>query len=180
MFYTMKVIMVMVSSANGKITKGDDPDVSSFASREDAIGFQRIRERHRCYIMGSNTFEVSRSKLVLRKGKLRVVMTRHPDKYATEAVPGRLEFTAKDPKAILTSLASRGYKTVLLLGGGTVNTLFLQQGLVSELHLTIEPALFGSGKPLLLEQSLYVDLRLHKLTKLNSRGTLYCIYKVIT
>ncbi len=175
----MRVILVMVTSVNGKITRGDNPDVSVFASKEDAALFHMLKERYRCYILGSTTFEAARNKIVLRQGKLRVVVTRQPGRYKAEAVHGRLEFTDKEPKALLKSLETRGYKHVLLLGGGSINTLFFRQGLVDEVHLTIEPALFAKGKNLLAEEQLNVSLRLKKVMKLNNAGTLHCVYKVI-
>lgn len=170
--------MVMVSSVNGKITKGDNPDVSVFSSKEDATLFLALKERHRCYIMGSTTFEVSRKRILLRKGRLRVVLTHKPSKYQAETVPGQLEFTDKEPKMLLQSLEARGYKHVLLLGGGVINNLFLKAGLVDEIRLTVEPALFGKGKDL-IDGNIDVRLRLKAVKKLNKKGTLHVIYTVL-
>lgn len=175
----MKVTMVMVSSVNGKITKGDNPDVSAFASKEDAILFRGLKKRHHCYIMGVTTFEASRKRIILIKGKLRVVVTHKPEKYQAETVPGQLEFTDKEPKTLLKSLESRGYKHVLLLGGSSINSFFLKEGLVDELFLTVEPALFGKGKDLFVENGIDVPLRLMSVERLNKAGTLHLKYKVV-
>ena len=170
--------MVMVSSVNGKITKRDNPDVSAFASKEDAGLFLALKERHRCYIMGSVTFEAARKNIILRKGKLRVVKTHEPAKYKAETVPGRLEFTDKEPEALLKFLESRGYNSVLLLGGATISSLFLKAGLVDEIRLTVEPALFGKGKDM-IDGDVDVRLRLKAIKKLNKAGTLHLVYNVI-
>lgn len=176
----MKVIMVMVSSVNGRITKGDNPDVTAFASKEDAALFLNLKERFPCYILGSSTFEASRKRIILRKGHLRVVMTANPEKYTAEVVPGRLEFTRETPERLVKRLASEGYKRALLLGGSRVNRSFLEAGLVDELYLTIEPALFGKGKNLIEESDINVPLRLVRVKRLNTSGTLHARYKVIT
>ncbi len=175
----MKVILVMVSSINGKITKGDNPDVSAFASKEDAALFLSIKDRFRCYILGSATYEASRKKIILRKGKLRIVLTRNPEKYKAETVPGRLEFTSESPETLVRRLSRDGYKSALLLGGSQINRHFLAAGLVDEVYLTIEPALFGRGKDLVAESDVDVPLKLIRFEKLNKIGTLHVRYKVI-
>ena len=172
--------MVVVSSVNGKITKGDNPDVSAFASKEDAALFEAIKKRHTCYIMGVGTFEASRRRIVLRKGKLRVVLTHTPAKYQAETVPGQLEFTDKEPKVLLRSLEARGHKHVLLLGGAVINSVFLKAKLVNEIRVTVEPALFGKGKNILAENGVDVPLRLIGIERLNKAGTLHLKYTVVT
>ncbi len=171
--------MVMVTTLNGKITKGDNPDVAAFASKEDATLFHALKEHNRCYIMGSKTFEAARTKIRLRKGKLRVVMTHTPDKYEAETVPGRLEFTNQTPSELVKGLAKRGYKKVLLLGGATINRLFLEVGLVDEVYVTIEPLIFSKGKNLVLGNAIEVAVRLLSVERLNKAGTLHVRYKVI-
>ncbi len=175
----MKVIMVMVTTLNGKITRGDNPDVSAFASKEDAALFHALKEHNRCYIMGAETFEASRTKIMLRKGKLRVVMTHTPDKYKAEAVPGRLEFTSAAPGELLERLQKRGHRRVLLLGGATMNRIFLEAGLVDEIWVTVEPFVFGKGRNLVVGGAVEVSLRLISIERLNKAGTLHIRYKVL-
>mgnify|MGYP001568687657 CR=1 FL=1 len=181
----MRVIMVMVSSVNGKITKGDDPDVSSWSSPEDAKLFAGLLQKYSLFVMGSATYEAARKKIVLSPGKLRVVMTRTPKIYEDEAVPGRLEFTSEPVTTLVRRLEKRGYKDMLLLGGGTINVLFLEAGLVSEIRLTIEPWLFMTGSDLvkaIRTGSVPISdtqLKLTRIEKLNDRGTLHLIYEVV-
>jgi len=67
---------------------------------------------------------------------------------------------------------------MLLVGGSTVNTLFLKHSLVDELYITTEPYIFGTGKTIVEDEDLYVSLKLISFKKLNKQGTLRLKYKV--
>jgi len=168
----------MVSSLNGKITKGNNNTSQWWASKEDQAHFHGLLKKAHLIVMGSKTYEAAKQGISLTSDKLRVVLTRKPKKYASEAVPGRLEFSNKSPKQLVSSLAKRGYSQLLLVGGGEVNALFLKSGLVNELYLTLEPLIFGTGKELVAELPLDVKLKLLAIKKLNKRGTILCRYAV--
>lgn len=175
----MKVTMVMVASVNGKITKGDNPDVRAWTSDEDAALFASIKENATVIIMGSKTYEVARAKMKLKPGTLRVVMTRDPQKFAADSVSGQLEFTSEFPKELIVRLAARGLKEALLFGGGETNALFLESKLVDEIRLTIEPLLLSTGKSLVSDMLTDIQLKLMSTEKLNDKGTLHLVYEVI-
>ena len=92
-------------------------------------------------IMGRKTFETIGRPL---KDRLVVVMTRQAMISDKEGI----EYTSKSPREVLIELASRGYEQAAICGGSEVYSLFLREGLVDELFLTVEPVLFGSGVPL--------------------------------
>jgi len=177
LFY-MKVILVAVTSINGKLTHGDDPNIYTWTSKEDSEIFFRLIEKHNLIVMGSKTYEAVRSIIKLKKDKLRIVLTRNPRKYKDDTVKGSLEFSSESPKDLVKRLETKGYKEMLLVGGTKVNTAFLKNGLVDELHLTIEPLIFGKGKNLVLDEEFYVSLELFEFKRLNKKGTLCLIYKV--
>jgi 5-amino-6-(5-phosphoribosylamino)uracil reductase len=63
-----------------------------------------------------------------------------------------LVYGDEDPVAfVVRILRERGMEQVLLFGGGTVNRMFYEAGMVDELHVTICPLLVGSpeGVPLI-------------------------------
>ncbi len=175
----MKVIMAMVMSIDGKITQGGDSVASKWASKEDQNYFFSLLRTHRLMIMGSNTYNVARDKIRLEKDRLRIVLTRHPEKYAKYSVPGKLEFSNKSPRQLVNFFQAKKYKTMLLIGGGTINSAFLAENLVDELYLTIEPKIFGRGKSLVGETKLNTNLKLVEMKKLNTQGTLLLHYKVL-
>ncbi|MDO8429688.1 MAG: dihydrofolate reductase [Candidatus Daviesbacteria bacterium] len=175
----MKITMVGVMSLDGKITKGISSDIYKWTSLEDQKHFFSQIKKNNLLVMGSQTYEAARDKIKLTKEKLRVILTRDPQKYTPEEIPNILEFSSDSPKVLVKKLEARGYKKMLLLGGGIINSLFLKSSLVNELQITIEPKIFGLGKNLVSDDKLDVDLKLLEIKKLNSKGTLLLVYKVL-
>ena len=174
----MKVIMIAVSSLNGKITKGRDPNIYSWTSKEDTSIFLSEIEKHDLIVMGNKTYKAAKSKIKLKKDKLRVVLTRTPEKYASQTKKGTLEFTSESPKQLVKRFGKYGYKKMLVVGGSSINSLFLKSSLVDELYLTIEPLIFGKGTPLIDGPGIDINLKLVSCEKLNSPGTLLLKYTV--
>ena len=174
----MKVTMVTVSSLDGKITKGKDPNIHSWTSKEDTDFFFSQIEKNNLIVMGSKTYNAAIKFIRHKKNKLRVVLTRNPEKYLEQTKTGMLEFTDESPLKLIKRLEDRGYKKMLLVGGGRINSLFFRQNLVNELYITLEPKIFGSGKNLVNEEKLNIALKLISVNKLNRQGTLLLKYKV--
>lgn len=172
----MNVRLVMVSSVNGKITHADNPHIYTWTSPEDKKRFFSHISDSTLIVMGSKTYEASRKTIVLSPDKLRLVLTHAPEKYTAETVPGSLEFTKESPHEIVARMEERGYTQLLLVGGPVINSLFIEQGLVDELHLTIEPRLFGQGKNLISASDVSPRLILQNVERLNDQGTLYLVY----
>jgi dihydrofolate reductase len=70
-----------------------------------------------------------------------------------------------------------GYKEALLGGGSFLNSLFLEKKLISEIVLTIEPKIFGSGLSL-FNRDLDANLKLLEFKNLNE-NTLMVRYQVL-
>lgn len=181
----MHITLVMVSSVNGKITKGYNPDVSTWTSDEDAALFEKLKKQFPLIIMGRKTYDAARSCLVLKSNVLRVVLTKNPDAFKKESVVGQLEFTNESPLVLLQRLENEGHKKALLVGGGEVNAAFFAANLVNEIHLTLEPLMFMTGSDLVHSPLTGSDpvsgiaLKLVAMEKLNDRGTLQLVYEVI-
>ncbi|MEK7177457.1 MAG: dihydrofolate reductase [Patescibacteria group bacterium] len=175
----MKVTMVMLSSADGKTTKGDESNIYTWTSVEDQKYFFSLIEKHNLILMGRSTYEAVRSRIKLQKKKLRIVLTHNPKKYLKQSVKDILEFTDEKPQDLINRLSKKGYKKMLLVGGSIVNGLFLKYNLVNELYLTIEPKIFGSGKSIVEGQLLDRSLRLISVKKMNKIGTLLLKYKYV-
>ena len=173
----MKIILLDVSSIDGKITKGQGNDISEWSSVEDFEHFSKVREENNLLVMGSGTFEAVHPQP--EKERLRIVLTSRPKKYEKFFVSGQIEFTNKSPKMLVNQLEKQGYKQMLLVGGGRVATAFLRENLVDELWITIEPKIFGIGEPLVTSEKMDIDLQLFELKKLNERGTLLLKYKIL-
>lgn len=174
----MNVVMVMVSTINGKITKGKDPDTASWASHEDQQHFLSLLEKYPLRVMGRKSYEATKNRLKFQKHRRRIVVTNHPEQFNKETIPGQLEFTDESPEELVSRLDMEGHKTLLVLGGGTLNTEFFKKKLVHELYLTIEPKLFGSGVPFISEDCPDVQLLLQSVKRINTQGTILLHYRV--
>jgi dihydrofolate reductase len=172
-----KITLVMVSSLNGKITLDSSPDIYQWTSLEDSHLFFDFVKKSDMVIMGSLTYQSIRSKINLTSKYFRLIITKHPKDYQKDFVAGKVEFTSNSPQQIFDQFKSK-YSNILLVGGGEINSLFLKAKLVDELHLTIEPLIFGSGKNLVAESNLNINCTLLKVEKINKKGTLHLVYKI--
>jgi dihydrofolate reductase len=173
-----KVICVMVTSLDGKSTKGTSQSPAKWASQEDQHHFKDIIASHNLIVMGRKTYEAAKPAIKHEEGKRRIIITSHPFEYTMEEIRGQLEFTSESPKELVARLEAEGVFTILLAGGSNINGLFFKAGLVDELWLTLEPKIFGSGKGLAGEEYLDVSLMLDSIERLNENGTLLLKYKV--
>lgn len=168
----------MVSSINGKITQGNDADIKKWTSEEDGKHFRTMIENASLIVMGSTTYDAAKESLKFKDGQLRVILTHHPENYANEIIPGKLEFSSESTRDLVQRLESMGYTEMLLAGGGEINKLFYEEKLVTDLYLTIEPKMFGQGKILVGEGDFSLQMKLESVQQLNSEGTLllhYCV-----
>lgn len=173
----MKVILHYVSSLDGKTTHWKYNRVSDWSSAEDHKHFMQIIKSSNLIITGSKTFENYAPQST--EGTLRIIMTRHPEKYKHHAIPGQLEFTNEPPKQLVNRLKKEKYKNLTLVSGSQLTTAFLKDNLIDELWLTLEPKLLGKGNSLVQEEELDVTLKLLESKKLNDQGTLLLKYAVV-
>jgi dihydrofolate reductase len=173
----MRIILVFVSTLDGKITKWGDPKVSSWTSQEDRNYFRRTWNEAPLIVMGSNTFMAE--KLGSEKDHLIVVMTRHASSYKSKEVTGRLEFSDESPRQLAARFEKEKFGTMLVVGGAHIATSFLKEGLIDEIWLTIEPKIFGKGGNFVIEQELDLGLQLISCEQVNLNGTLITKYKVL-
>jgi len=122
-------------------------------------------------IMGSKTFDAIGRSL---PGRQNIVMTRDKNRQSQDP---DLIFTGRPPKEIVNDLALQGFSSAALIGGAVVNTLFIKEGLVDEIHVTLVPRFFGKGLTLFSE-ALDVQLELLDVQKISSAHILLK-YRVI-
>ena len=173
----MKVILVFVSSLNGKVTKWNNPYVRSWTSKADQEYFKNLLDNSELVITGSNSYFAD--PLQPSDKHLIVVMSSHADDYKENEIKGRIEFSAESPSDLVTRFEEEGYKMMTVVGGPGTATCFLKNNLVDELWLTLEPKIFGTGKNLVNEDMFDVELKLRSIEKVNDRGTLITKYSVI-
>ena len=77
----------------------------------------------------------------------------------------------------LASILS-GYKEVAIVGGSRVYQAMLDHGFLDDLYLTIEPLIFGRGKPMFDAGKQTHRMKLVSVKKLNSSGSILLHYRV--
>lgn len=175
----MKISLITVTSIDGFLTNGSDPNIYKWTSLEDQNFFFKEIEKAKLICMGAKTYENAKHLMKHKKGRMRVVFTRNPEKYISEKIPGILEFTEKSPEAILETYEKQGIKKALIVGGSEINTLFLESNLITDVYITVEPLLFGSGKKI-TSRRVSKSLELISCKKINLKGTMLFHYKVIS
>lgn len=162
----MKIIFFCVQTINAKIAHDHD-ELVNWSSPEDKKFFNEETKKCGVVVMGHSTHKTIGRPL---PGRLNVVMTRTPD--ITKNQEGLLEFTDKPPSVLLENLEQRGFAMVAVTGGAQIFSQFLEQGLVDELAITIEPKIFNRGVNIFNDFSLDVALKLLEVRKLNEDAVL--------
>ena len=137
----MKVCLIAALTVDGFIGKDAGHSSLDWTSKEDKQFFVEKTKELGTLIVGRTTFETFKKPLPNRRN---IVLTSTPEKYEVEGA----EFTSEDPKQLLARLEGEGVESVAVIGGSKVYSQFLEEGLVTDLYLTVEPVMFGSGVPL--------------------------------
>jgi dihydrofolate reductase len=174
----MTVTMVSIMSADGRGTKWNQPGTNDWASREDQDRFAQLKSDYDVIVMGRKTWTAAKSFIQLSASNPRVIVTRTPETYSSEAKPGILEFTNDTPTTLLNRMNAQGRGRVLLVGGAQTNAEFLNADAVDEVITTVEPQIFGDGQPVVGARKLDIPLVLRSSETLNERGTLLLHYVV--
>ena len=94
------------------------------------------------------------SRLVFSDGVARTIAVRRADPHGhtppSDADILRLpvdDTGVFDPKAIVRALRERGYRRLLVEGGGITVSRFVDAGVIDRLQVTVAPLLIGSGRP---------------------------------
>ncbi|MDA1337509.1 MAG: dihydrofolate reductase family protein [bacterium] len=162
----MKTFLIAALSADGFIGK-DSGHLADWTSKEDKKFFVETTKKAEAIIMGENTYETIKRPL---PGRLNIVYSRDKEYEGVEV-------TKEDPKNLLLSLAKRGYNEVAICGGSQIYTMFMEQGLIDKLYLSIEPVIFGKGIPL-FNRELDFKLNLVSESKLGEQ-TILLEYNVL-
>lgn len=165
----MHIVLMMAVTADGKIARSSDhfPD---WTSPEDKKMFQAVSKEHGVVIMGEKTFKTFPKPL---PDRLNVVFTLEKNPPDTAGV----KWVSGEPEKVLAELEKEGYKSAILGGGTYMNSQFLEQKLIDEIWLTLEPKIFGDGLGV-FGGDFEVDLKLISLEKIND-DSVVVKYKVI-
>jgi len=177
-----KYIAIAAITIDGKIAKGLN-HMSDWTSKEDKLFMRALLSKCDVVIIGNNTYKTAikplskRNCIVFSKSAGRPVRKSANLLYVN---PKKINF-----KSLITKL---GYKKIAILGGAQTYSWFLENNLIDELYLTIEPIIFGTGINLFAPPRLApgetgnkkfgdFKFKLVEIKKLNKTGSVLLRYK---
>jgi dihydrofolate reductase len=145
----LRVCAIAAISLDGRITRHDEQG-TAFTSPQDKAWFGNFLRQFDCSICGRLTYEASRAFILSQLGpeRRRIVLTGNPRRFAADEKSGQLEFREDTPQECIQYLETQGHRSCALLGGTWLYSDFFAAGLVDELWITLEPGIFGQGRPL--------------------------------
>lgn len=163
----------MAQTLDGKVAHSRNEFIN-WTCKEDKKFFVAETKRVGTIIMGRATFDTIGKPL---PGRTIIVMT-HAPRESIHDNDGVVEFTSDAPETIIKKLEAQNKDEVILAGGPTINSLFLNAGLINEIKLTVEPKIFGNGLSLFEGENLPItSLELISCTNLTPQ-VLLVHYKV--
>ena len=173
----MNVILYMAITVNGFIAKEDDD--TSWVTETEWASFSGMIRKNGNMIIGRRTYEVMLKNDEFNRSKLdkikTVVVT---DDVSLTVHNPEFIVTAKSPKTALNILRNQGITTIMVCGGGGLNASFMEENLIDELYLDVEPIVFGTGIRLFKEEDFEAKLKLVETKKL-SANEMQLHYEVI-
>lgn len=159
----MRVFLIAAVTADGYIARTSDHP-ADWTSAEDKKLFVELTKEAGVMVMGSHTYATIGKAL---PGRRSIVYTSKPELISAEGI----ETTSEEPAALLRRLHSEGASGVAIIGGAAIYDIFMRNGLIDEIYLTIEPLMFGKGLSL-FSSELDVRLTLKELRNLNEQTIL--------
>ena len=158
----MKTILLMVMTIDGKIARHHLHHVDR-SSPEDKTHFIETIQRIGVVIEWANTFKSINQKIIPKRRT--IVMTHNAKQFKAQS---DVEFFSWSAKELIWQLEHEGEKEVIIAGWAQINHSFLQEDLIDEIWLTIEPLIFGRGINLVEGNiDLHNKFRLVSVDKLN-------------
>lgn len=181
-----QVFIIVATSLDGYIAQAREQSSVSWASKEDNQFFHQKTKEAGVIVMGSTTFKTINSKYLPLAERLNVVYSSSSNeelinelKIDKEKVNEKnLMTTTQSPSQLVNELGALGYEQIVICGGSSIYTQFLQSGLVNKIYVTVEPIIFGDGIKL-FNHSVVKKMRLLSSKKLNDGGTLLLEYELI-
>lgn len=159
-------IAVVAISLDGKIATATYQ--KNWSSPEDQNHLHKVEDSCDVLVMGRNSYEVAKEKLMKRNVMVFSRSSKKENKH--------LVFVNPEKTKINEYLQQKKYKRICILGGPEVYSYFLERNLIDELWVTIEPIVFGQGLGIFSKLKESKQFRLLSIKKLNNKGSVLLHY----
>jgi dihydrofolate reductase len=168
----VKYIAFVAASIDGRIAESRDSGVD-WTSKEDWNFFQQSLTKMDAVIVGHNTFKLANDRL---KRRNTIVLT---SKINTLKSSGSVVFFNPKQNNLKSFLQAKNYKKVGILGGPKVYNFFLENKMLDELFVTIEPYIFTNGIAMFSGNKFKkYKFSLQSIKRLNKIGSILLKYKI--
>jgi len=175
-----KVIYYVATSINGNIADVDGNTEDFSMTAQYIPDYINSLQDYDTVLMGKHTYEAG-YKYGIEPGHpsptyghmMQYVFSQSMEQYHND----QLQVIRDDPAEFVSSLKQEEGKPIYLCGGGKLAGYLLQQGLVDEVILKLNPLIIGKGLPLFGNLDCVVKLELLD-TKIYSDGHLFLRYRV--
>lgn len=170
----MKVIIYNAISVDGFIAR--DNDDTDWVCDTDWKIFSRIVKSSKAIVMGRKTYQTSGEDFPY-DCDLNVVMTKNKKLVKKSKPRDGIVFRTKKLENVIEEVEKKGFKKLLIIGGGKLNGSFLKKNLVDEIIVDIHPIILGKG--IKLFQGEEYDKQLKRVNvRTHNEGLVQVKYKV--
>lgn len=125
---------------------------STVAEDDPELTVRRVKGRHPARVVIDPRGRIpSHARLFADNGVRRIVVNAPGARQAACGAVERLVLPAHmsriDPRAIVAGLVACGFRKILIEGGATTVSQFIDAGVIDRLHVLIAPVILGSGVP---------------------------------
>ena len=160
----MKVILYMAISLNGMIAKSDDD--ASWISKEEWDGYSLAVRTAGNLIVGHRTYGILTKQPEFSEFKdVKLVVVAQEN--CQTLAPNHL--VAHSPKEALKLLSD--FEQIVVAGGGALNASFVEENLIDEVYIDIEPIILGQGIPLFRDKDFERNLKFIGQKKISDNET---------
>lgn len=171
----LKFQAVVGTSLNGKIT-GPSGGFEEYSSGEDKKWLQQVIEDSDVLLMGRKTFELHAQKtkkpMIILSKKVQGISLRQDTEQMVHWFNDR-------PEDLYQLCDLLQYKTITLLGGAQVYSWAIENQVLTDIYVTIEPVLFSKGLNMVNSENIDLSkrwkLQSHQL--LNKKGSVLLHYQ---
>ena len=161
----------MATTANGYIAKENDD--TSWITTQEWNSYSAMVRKVGNLVIGHRTYDIlTKQPEFAEFSEVKIVVVSNND-FQTLS-PNHV--IVKTPQEALDIL--KGFEEVIIAGGGNLNASFMQENLVDEIYLDIEPIVLGKGIKFFAENDFETKLQLLE-SKNISKDEIQLHYKVL-
>jgi dihydrofolate reductase len=137
----IEVIGIAAQTLDGFIARDESQVSTEWTSQEDKHLFRKVTRDAGALILGRKTFDTFGGRPL--PGRKHFVLTSKPEDQPVSHP--LVQFMNATPNMVLHEAEVLGYRRIFVAGGASIYRQFLDEKLLDELWLTIEPIILGDG-----------------------------------